>query len=326
MRRGTRVTWEQVRTGVVLILGFAVLAVGVVFIGQTGHVFGERYRLVTLMHSAAGLVPGAAVQLAGQNVGQVDAVELIEPDRRPESGEAVAVWLAINREVQTQIRRDSQARVRTQGLLGDRIIDIRPGTSAARVLREGDTLTAASALDVDRLFEEGAAAVSGLSEVANNLADLTRRLLAGEGSLGQLVVDDALYRRMVDLSASLDTLVEVTANENTTFGRLLRDDALYRALLGAVAAFDTLTANIASGEGTLGRMLMSDSLYVVLHSVVARSDSLLASLQSGKGSAGRLLSDERLYEELLRTVVELNNILAELREEPRRYIPPVKVF
>lgn len=326
MRRGERITWEQVRAGAVILAGLLILAVGLFLVGRTGHVFGERYRLVTLMHTAQGLVRGAAVQLAGQNVGQVDEVQLIEPGRRPPGGEAVAVWLAVNREVQSQIRADSEARLRTQGLLGDRVIDIRPGTAEASVLADGDTLRAAGSLDLDRVFEEGAAAVSDLAVVASDLADLTRRLLAGEGTLGQLVVDDALYSRSVELAVALEALLDGASDPGTTLGRLLADDQLYRSVSGAVASLDSLAEELARGNGTLGRLLTSDSLYVALLSAVERSDSMLARLEAGEGSAGQLLADERLYEELLGTVGELNRILAELRAEPRRYIPPIEVF
>ncbi len=49
MRRSRPVTWDQVRVGIVLLFTLAVLAVGILFIGDVGDVFGSRYRLLTLM-------------------------------------------------------------------------------------------------------------------------------------------------------------------------------------------------------------------------------------------------------------------------------------
>ncbi|MFQ5746664.1 MAG: MlaD family protein [Gemmatimonadota bacterium] len=326
MRRGSRITWDQLRVGVTLLLGLTILAVSIFFIGQTGHVFGERYRLVTFMRSAAGLVPGAAVQLAGQSVGQVDEIALIPPDRRPPGGEAVAVWLAVNREVQEQIRADSRAQVRTQGLLGDRVIDISPGTAGEGVLMEGDTVPSAGSLDYDALLAEGATAVSELVDVLGNLSALTHGLLEGEGTVGKLVVDDAIYLRLVDLTSGLTAFLDLATDETNSFGRLLRDDEVYESIRRTLAGLDTLTASVESGEGTLGRLVRSDSLYRALAGVAARSDSLLASVQAGEGSAGRLFTDETMYEELLRMVVEMNGLLADLRADPQRFVPSVEVF
>jgi len=326
MRRGSHITWDQLRVGVTLLVGLTILAVSIFFIGQTGHVFGERYRLVIFMRSAAGLVPGAVVQLAGQSVGQVDEIELIKPDRRPPGGEAVAVWVAVNREVQDQIRADSRAQVRTQGLLGDRMIDISPGTAEQPVLADEDTLASAGSLDYDALLAQGASAVSELVDVLGNLSALTRGLLEGEGMLGKLVVDDAMYLRLLDLTSGLNEFLTLATDEASSLGRLLRDDEIYSSLRRTLAGLDTLTAFVERGEGTLGRLVTSDSLYRALSGVAGRTDSLLASIQAGEGSAGRMFTDETMYEELLRMVVEMNGLLADLRADPERFVPPIEVF
>ncbi len=326
MRRGAAVTWEQVRVGLLLLVALILLSVSVFLVGDTGNVFGQRYRLVTLVGSAAGLVPGAAVQLAGQTVGQVEAIQFISPERRPPEGEAVAIWLAINVDVQEQIRSDSRAQVRTQGLLGDRLIDIRPGSSDAHVLSPGDTVVSAASMDYDALLAEGAEAVGDLATVARNLSDLTHGLLEGRGTLGQLIVDDAMYTRLVGLAASLDSLAAAAAAPENSLMRLLRDDTLYVAVRSAASSFDTLTRSLVEGEGTMGRLIRSDSLYMELTSSVGRADSLLAALLGGEGSAGRLLTDEGMYEELLRTLVDLNAILADIRRDPQRFVPDISVF
>lgn len=319
-------TWEQLRVGLLVLAGLAVGAVALVLVGRTGNVFGERYRLVTLVGSAAGLVPGAAVQLAGQTVGQVDRVELIPVDERPESGEAVALWLAVDTRVQNQIRADSRAQVRTQGLLGDRLIDISAGSADARVLQPRDTLAAAPSVDYDELIADGARAVGDLVEITGDLSRLTRGVLEGQGTLGRLVTDEALYEELTGVAASLDTLLVAAADPDGPVMRMLEDDSLYRSVERAVIALDSTTARIARGEGTVGRLLADDSLYASLLSTAERTDSLLARVEDGEGSLGRMLEDPRLYEELLKTVTDLGSLLEAVRADPDRYVPDVEVF
>lgn len=326
MRRSERVTWDQVRVGIFILVALSILAAGIFLVGRTGNVFGHRYRLVTLMESAAGLVPGAAVQVAGQPVGQVAEVEFIPPEERPASGEAVAVWLAVDEAVRNLIRTDSEARVRTQGLLGDRLIDITPGSARNPVLSPGDTLPAAGALNYQEILDTASDAVVSLTELVHDLTGLTERTLAGEGTLGQLVVNDTLYRGLVDLSGSLNRVLERVDRGEGFLGRALEDDALYHRLVSATAALDSITSTVAAGEGSLGRLVRSDSLYESLSGMAERSDSLLRALRTGEGTMGRLLTEDALYEELLKTVVDLNAVLQDLRENPRRYIPPVEVF
>ena len=326
MQRSTQITWDQVRVGLVIIVALAILSAGVFMVGQIGHVFGERYRLVTVMSTAAGLVPGAPVQVAGQTAGQVDRIEFISPEQRPATGEAVAVWLAVNTEVRDQIRGDSRARVRTQGLLGDRLIDIEPGSPGQPVLQDGDTLSSAPALSYQELLGQASDAIDGLTRLSASLADLTEGLLEGEGTAGQLLVNDQLYRQLVTLGDHLNEVLGPVAAGEGVFGRMLSDDELYERLVAAVASLDTLSASVVAGEGTLGRLVASDSLYRALTSSTATVDSLLASLQDGEGSIGKLFTDDGLYEEVLKTLVDLNTLLADLRENPAKYIPPVRIF
>lgn len=326
MKRGTPMTWEQLRVGLLVLGGLAIGALALVLVGRTGNVFGQRYELVTLVRSAAGLVPGAAVQLAGQTVGQVDRVDLIPADARPESGEAVALWLNVNVDVRDQIREDSRAQVRTQGLLGDRLIDISPGGPGARILEPGDTLASATPVDYDALIADGAAAVGDLVEVTGNLSQLTRGVLEGEGTLGRLMTDDELYTRLTGLAASMDTLLDAAAQPDGPVMRMLSDDSLYLSLKRTVAALDSTSTRLARGEGTVGRMLADDSLYASLLSTIERTDSLLARVEAGEGSVGRMMEDPGLYEQLLKTVVDLGTLLEEVREDPDRYVPDVSVF
>ena len=326
MRRSRAVTWDQVRVGLVLIVALAILGFGIFFIGNVGDQFATRYRLVTLMQSAAGIVVGAPVQVAGQNVGQVVGVEFIQPEQRPPSGEAIAVSLGVNTRVQDQIRADSRARVRTQGLLGDRLIDIEPGSADQAILADGDTLAGAPAISYEELLGQAADAIESLITLSNDLTSTLSRVADGEGSLGQLLVDDGMYTGMVALSENLNAVLGPVAEGEGSFARLLRDEQLYDRLLATTASLDSATALVLAGDGTLGRLVTSDSLYRALTASAVRADELLEAIERGDGSMGRLVTDEALYEELLKTIVDLNAFLQDVRANPKKFMPVIKVF
>lgn len=327
MRRSTPLTWEEARVGLLIIAALVVLAGGVLYVGSTGNVFGERFQLVTLMHSASGLAPGSGVQLAGQNVGQVSRVDLLPPDERPPEGQAVAVTLSVNREVAPQIRTDSRAHIQTQGLLGDRLVNISPGSPDAPRLSAGDTLQSVEPLDYQQVLNEASGAVSNLTSITRDLSGLTERIARGEGTAGRLLLDPTLYRRLVSLSGSLDsTLTAVNRGDGGTLSRLLHDDELYRRMAASAASLDTITTRVRRGEGSLGRMVADDSLYRSVAGAADRADSLLRRILAGEGTAGRMVTQDSVYDELLRTLVDLNATLDEMRQNPRRFIPPVSIF
>src|SRR5690606_26247482 len=151
--------------------------------------------------------------------------------------------------------------LRTQGLLGDKFVDIEPGSAGAAVLQAGDTLTAGESVDLDQFIAQASNALDQATGIVTNLQDLTGGLVQGEGTLGHLLNDEQLYDNMNATTAELRmTLAEINRADGT-FGRMIRDPALYEQLHGAVARVDSLGAAILYGNGSLSMLLRDDSIY-----------------------------------------------------------------
>lgn len=315
--------------GVFLIVALALLAYAVYRVGDLFDVFADRYTIVTLVTRADGLLEGAPVTLAGQRVGQVTSIEFLPLDSRKEK---LSIELSINRDISEHVRADSYARIRTQGLLGDRFVDITPGTPGAPIVQPGDTIPGIDPVDMEELLATANTALIQIQGLVTDLRGITGTLLAGEGTLGRLLVEDALYARMVGATSQLELLLaEVRANDGT-LGRMIRDPALYEALLGAVARIDSLTGLALAGEGTLGRLLRDDSVYVGLLGVIGRADTTLAGLDNslgaltdGEGTLHRLLGDPTLYDQLLKAVIDLQILINDIRLNPKRFRPEINV-
>jgi phospholipid/cholesterol/gamma-HCH transport system substrate-binding protein len=117
-----------------------------------------------------------------------------------------------------------------------------------------------------------------------------------------------------------------------TFGRMLRDPTMYNRLVTAISRIDTLGNAIMNGQGTIGRLINSDSLYRGLFGGVARADSTLGTfgdfltrMTTGQGTFQRLATDPRLYDELLKAIVDMQVVIAEMRQDPKKFMPPVQV-
>ena len=326
MNGSTYITWRQVRVGAVVSLTLLALTVSVFIIGETGRIFGERYDLTTLMPSAGGLIEGASVRLAGQDVGKVTSIEFVPLEERQEPDHVLRIVLAIDRAVRDQIRADSEAKIRTQGLLGDKAIDITPGTSAAPILESGDTVRSAVAVDFEQMIASAAVLVDDLSGLLHNFRVLADTLLAGQGTAGRLLMDTSLYVELLGTSRSLNEFLGPIGRGEGALAQLARDDHLYLDLRSVIAGLDTLTSAMLDGSGTLSLLLTDETLYERLTSTSARADSILGTLEEGQGTLGKMLTDQQIYEELLKLVVDVQALLTELRENPKKYIPPIRVF
>lgn len=329
--RRHRFEWRQVRVTMLIVVAVLLLAYAVYRVGRIFDVFASRYELVALVPSAVGLREGAPVTLAGQRIGQVKEISFIPVAQKTDDNNLV-VRLAISEDVRDQVRRDSRAFLRTQGLLGDKFVDIEPGSSGAAILQSGDTLPAGETVDLEQFMAQAAGALEQAEVIVADLRDITHGLATGEGTMGELLNDDALYARMVGATTELQQTLTTLNRSNGTFGRLLRDPALYNNLTSAVARVDSLGAMLANSDGTLGKLLRDDSLYNVIVGSATSADSAVMAMSGfvqrmteGQGTIQKLMTDPALYDEFLRAVIDLQTLINAIRENPERFKPNIRV-
>jgi phospholipid/cholesterol/gamma-HCH transport system substrate-binding protein len=325
MRRSSFITWDQLKVGVLILVALLILGVAIVKLGQTGNLFGKRYRLVAFISNASGLKLGGPVTVAGQLSGSIKDIQFLPPD--VDTTKNLKLIVEVSREVTEQVRRDSRGRIRTQGVLGDKVFDISPGTPANRVLHEGDTIAVDPSTDFETVVQQASGAISSVVGLTNDLKKVTGSVTRGEGTLGQLVTNRSLYDQLNGTLAATNSLMSRLENPRGTIGRLLNDPALYYSLNRTIASADTIIRQISTSNGTVGRLLRDDTLYVHLVNVVSKADSLVSGMSNGNGTMHKLFTDQQLYDELVKTVTELNKVLVDVRRDPRRYTPGmIKVF
>ncbi|MGZ8376259.1 MAG: MlaD family protein [Gemmatirosa sp.] len=325
MRRNSVISWEQLRVGAVVLVALAILGFGGYKLGEAAHLFGNRYELVAFVPNANGLRVGGSVTVAGQLVGSITGIDFMPADA--DTTRNLRVRVELSEEAREQVRADSRAKLRTQGLLGDKVFDISPGTPRYAVLTPGDTLALAPSLDYDQIIGQASGAVGDVVGLTKDLRGITGGIAKGEGTVGQLVTNRTLYDELTGTLNQTNALLRRLQNPNGTVGRLLDDPALYANLVRVTGTLDTLTGQIARSDGTVGKLLRDDSLYVRMVGVTAGADSLMKLLTRGDGIAAKLLTDQQGYDQLNRALSELNAILADVRRNPGRYTKGlIKVF
>lgn len=329
--RRRRFEATHVRVLLLMILALILLGYAVYRVGRVFDVFARRYEVVTLVPSAMGLRSGAPVTLAGQRIGQVSAIEFIPPGQKV-AGNNLLVRLAISENVRDQIRIDSRAFLRTQGLLGDRFVDIAPGSPGAAILTEGDTLIAGETVDIDEFMAQAATAIDSALLVVSGIRQIADGVARGEGTLGRLLTEERLYTDLLATTTALRGTLQELNRADGTFGRLLRDPALYQSISGAVARLDSVGALVIHSDGTVGQLLRSDTLHRSMLSTVARADTavtqiaaFLTQMTEGDGTIQRLFTDPALYDDVLRAIIDVQNLINAIRVDPERFRPDVRV-
>ncbi len=325
MRQSSFLTWDQLKVGGVIFVALVILGVAIVKLGEAGNLFAKRFTLVSFVANTSGLRLGGGVTVAGQLAGSIKEIEFLPPDA--DTTRNLRVTLEVNRSLNEQVRLDSRARIKTIGLLGDKVFDITPGTPRHRPLREGDTLLILPSVDYEAVVAQASGVINDVTGLTRDLKRVTGSISRGEGTIGQLVTNRELYDQLNTTLSRSTALMARLENPRGTIGRLLNDPALYYSLNRTVASADSLLSQMGSGQGSIGKLLRDDSLYVQLSSIVGRADSLVGLMANGKGTMQKLFTDEQMYDQLLKTVTDLNLMLSDMRRDPRRYFQGmIKVF
>ena len=321
MKRSAFITWDQLKVGGVIIAAMLVLGVAIYKLGQAANLFAKRYELVTYLPTANGLRTGGTVFVAGQFAGTIKAIEFLPIDN--DTTRNLRVRMEVDEGLQSQIRSDSRAKVRTLGLLGDKVIDISIGTPRFAMLKAGDTISIAQSLDYEAVLTQAAGAVADMVELTHDMRTLTSGIVGGKGTIGQLVTNRALYDQFIGTMARANTMLAKFDNPNGSFARMLNDPALYDRFVAVVTSADSLVIALNDKNGTIGKLLRDDTLYTHIVNMAVAGDSLMRALSNGQGLAGRLLNDPTMYDRLNKLTTDLNAMLEDVRKDPHKYFKGV---
>jgi phospholipid/cholesterol/gamma-HCH transport system substrate-binding protein len=317
MKRSSVITWDQLKVGGMMLVALTVLAVAIYKLGQSANLFSKRYELIAYLENANGLRVGGPVFVAGQFAGTIKAIDFLPVDN--DTTRNLKVRIAVDQDLQDQVRSDSKAKVRTLGLLGDKVIDISIGTPRFSPLRAGDTIAVAPSLDYEAVLTQAAGAVNDMVALTHDMKKLTGNLLEGQGTVGQLMTNRGLYDQMVRTLGRANLMLARFENPNGSVGRLLNDPTLYNRFVAVVNSTDSLVLALNDKNGTIGKLLRDDTLYTHIVNMAAAGDSVMKLLSNGNGLAGRMMTDPALYDRLNKLTTDLSAILEDVRKDPKRY-------
>ena len=325
------------RVGVFVLVALAVFLGLVYALGARARLFEARYTIHADFTEVGGLIEGATVRLAGVQIGRVTGVHL-----PGEPGGKVRVDLTIARRYSDRIRKNSIARIETQGLLGDKIVEITVGNATALPVAPGEVLAARDLADFGRVIAAGAetakdvgALAAALRETAekvnqskliedtattvNKLARVVDQVEHGRGWAHALVYEEPLaLRRLNELIATTQALVERVEKGQGAAGVLVSPEGTATAKR-FVAAMDRISAMVEQPEreqGLLPGLLFDpkykpvlDDLRAVAHNLREVSDRLAG----GRGTLGSLVADSGDEGELKLTLQDLRAAVGNLK-------------
>jgi len=336
---------RTLRVGVFVLIGLAAFLGMIYALGARARLFEPRFTVSAEFTEVGGLVEGATVRLAGVQIGRVSGVDLPS-----QPGGKVRVDMSIARRFGDRIRQDSVARIETQGLLGDRIIEITVGTAATPPVQPNAVLTSRDPFDINRVMSESAQVVKSIGTLADSLRETAQTLnqsklieeasatvqsarkitdqvgrIVGEVERGKgwahvLVYEEPVaLRRVNELVTATQSLLDRVQRGEGAVGVLTSEQstASARRLVAAMDKLSRVVEQPSAEDGVLPALLFDpkyrpvlDDLRVVAHNLRDVSDRLAG----GRGTLGSLVKDEPADGGIRQASQDLQAAIANLKE------------
>jgi phospholipid/cholesterol/gamma-HCH transport system substrate-binding protein len=283
---------NKIKLGTFVLIAISCLLLGLYYIGSKKNIFHSTINVSTNFSNIGGLMSGNNVRYNGINVGTVTKVFAT-------SDTTIKVIFTIDKESTAFIGKNCMAAIGTDGLLGNKLINITPGKKGALPIEEGDVMKAINPMQMDNALRTLTMSGDNLKVITDNLREFSENL--NEPNSFWHLFKDTLFTNNV--KASVVNL------------KLMSNQALL-----VTGDLHGMTDGIKHGKGSLGALITDTVLSAKIKQVVVKfekiSDSaaiisgdisqIIRKLKQGKGSMGILLNDTMLIHNLNESVLEID--------------------
>lgn len=288
-------TVNNLKLGAFVISGLLVLIVLLYMVGKQTNLFSANFQLRTHFRDIKSLQSGNNVLFAGKQIGTVKDVYILNDT-------TIEVIFYIENEYEQFLRTTSLASIGTDGLVGNRVLNITPGDTRGEPVKENDILPARAAPDTDEMM-------STLYNTNNNIAFITAELretvtrINDSKELWALLADSLIAQ---EIHASLGNIRRATAE-----AAVMVDD------------LHQIVEDVQSGKGSVGSLLTDTTFVTNLNNAVAKFEAvgneatllvneidktvldIQQKLESGKGPVNALLQDTTMTERINNSLINI---------------------
>ena len=299
MNEARRERAVKLRVGVFVLVAVLAFLATIYALGARARLFESRYTIYADFTQVAGLVEGATVRLAGIQIGRVSNITLSS-----EPGGKVRVAMSVARQYGNRIRKNSIASIATQGLLGDKIVEISVGTAGAPAVQAGEGLATRDPFEITDAVSQSAETIKGVTALAESLRK-TAETLNQSGLIEDAAATVRTARALADslgkdASATLKSARGVTERagrlvDQIEQGRgwahalLYEEPEALRRLNAVIVSTQAMLDRVDRGEGALGVLTSRESTDAAKR-LVALMDRLGRAADKNPGEDGLLVA------------------------------------
>ena len=246
------------------------------------------------------LQEGVEVFTSGMKIGNVTHVEPV-PDAQLARGRYVKATLSLRSEV--TLWEGAEVRLLDRGLIGGFVVVMHRGRPGAKKI---DPKTALAGRRMAGVVQELSALIhenrENVNRIVSDFADVAAKIKRGDGTLGRLVDDPAIYENFASAGESLARITSNIESDESTIGLLLRNPEVFNDLRDTIRRISAAMERVEAGKGTLGALLTKNDIAEDLRDVTSAIRLFVEEARRGEGTLGMILKDPELRANFYETI------------------------
>lgn len=296
----TKEIGQQVKLGAFVLGGLVLFVLAVFLIGSENNIFSRTFTISAEFKNVEGLKEGDNVWLSGVKIGTVKEVRIVAEGK-------VIVKLSLKDRQSEFIRKDATASIGSDGLVGNKIVVIRPG-SANELIAENDVINTTSPPDTQELINIAKDVGDNTKSLTADLSAIADKISKGQGIVGELLTDGALAQELRTAVTNLSQASGNTANASLELHKMLYEmrngNGLVPSLIRDTSYANTFKQSLASiQQVTANAQTVTDNL-----------QALSVKMNEDDNALGALLNDKATGDRIKNTIENAENATEKLDE------------
>jgi phospholipid/cholesterol/gamma-HCH transport system substrate-binding protein len=297
-----KTTKEKLKLGVFVTLGSLIFMVAIYMIGQRQNLFAKSFKLNSNFTNVNGLIPGNNVRYSGINVGTVKRISMVNDS-------VITVEMLIEEQMIHHIKTDAIATIGSDGLVGNRIINILPGNRpGSPPVTDGDLIKSYTKIGTDDMLNTLSSTNENAALLISKLLNIANEITEGEGTLGMLINDTLMAQNLKETTRYLKR----TSMEAHTAMKDLN------SMINSID-LDTSVAGVLLNDSIQGKKIKRiisnlETASLEINQTLETLNSTIRQLKEGEGALNYLSNDEELVQQLQQILLNVEEGTAKFNE------------